>query len=140
MFLLGVFAPGLVELGLTAHAEGRTGVVRLLGRIGRWQVGGCWYAIALGYMAGTKLLAALTHRIVVGAWPMFGDTPLPQMAGAILVSTWTQAGEDVGWRGYALPRLATHLGLGGASVLLGVIWAFWHLPLFFLQGRDGGGQ
>lgn len=140
VFLLGVFAPGLVALALTAHAEGRPGVVRLLARIGRWQVGGRWYAIAIGYMAATKLLAALTHRIVVGAWPLFGDTPLPLMAGAILVSTWVQAGEEVGWRGYALPRLATHLGLGGASVLLGVIWAFWHLPLFFLQGSDGGGQ
>ena len=85
-----------LALALTAHAEGRTGVVRLLARIGRWQVGGRWYVIAIGYMAATKLLAALTHRIVVGAWPMFGDTPLPLMAGAILVSTWTQAGEEDG--------------------------------------------
>jgi membrane protease YdiL (CAAX protease family) len=140
VFLLGVFAPGLVALALTALTEGRTGVVRLLARIGKWEVGGRWYLIAIGYMAATKLLAALIHRIVVGAWPMFGDTPLLLMAGAILVSTWAQAGEEVGWRGYALPRLATHLGLGGASVVLGVIWALWHLPLFFMQGSGSDGQ
>jgi len=140
VFLLGVFAPALVALALTAYGEGRAGVVRLLARIGRWQVATRWYLFAVGYLAATKLLAALIHRVATGAWPTFGDTPWPLMLGAILVSTWVQAGEEVGWRGYALPRLAKHLGLGGASVLLGVIWALWHLPLFFLHGSGSDGQ
>lgn len=140
VFLLGVFAPALVALALTAYGEGRGGVVRLLARIGRWQVGARWYLFALGYMAVTKLLAAVIHRVATDAWPTFGNTPWLLMVGAILVSTWTQAGEELGWRGYALPRLANHLGLGGASVLLGVIWAFWHLPLFFLHGSGSDGQ
>ncbi len=140
VFLLGVFAPAFVALALTAYAEGRAGVVRLLARIGRWQVATRWYLFAVGYMAAVKLLAALIHRVATGTWPAFGDTPWPLMLGAILVSTWVQAGEEVGWRGYALPRLATHLGLGGASVLLGVIWALWHLPLFFLPGGGSEGQ
>ena len=140
VFLLGVFAPALVALALTAYSEGRTGVVRLLARIGRFHAGPHLYLFAIIYMAATKLLAAVIHRIAMGAWPTFGDTPLPLMLGAILVSTWGQAGEEVGWRGYALPRLAAHLGLGGASVLLGVIWALWHLPLFFLPGSGSEGQ
>ena len=140
VFLLGVLAPGFVALALTAYYEGRAGVARLLARIGRWQVAAHLYLFAIGYLAATKLLAALIHRVAVGAWPAFGDTALPLMLGGILVSTWTQAGEELGWRGYALPRLATHLGLGGASVLLGVVWALWHLPLFFLQGSGSDGQ
>lgn len=140
VFLLGVFAPALVALALTAYGEGRTGVAQLLARIGRWHAGAHLYLFAISYMAVTKLFAALIHRIAMGAWPSFGDTSLPLMLGAILVSTWIQTGEEVGWRGYALPHLATHLGLGGASVLLGVIWALWHLPLFFLQGSGSDGQ
>jgi uncharacterized protein len=119
VFLLGVFAPAFVALALTAYAEGRSGVVRLLARIGRWQVSGRLYLFAIGYMAATKLFAAVVHRIVTGIWPAFGDTPLPLMLCAILLWTWVQAGEEIGWRGYALPRLATHLGLGGAEVPLG---------------------
>lgn len=140
VFLLGVFAPAFVALALTAYSEGSDGVARLLRRIGKWELSAGWYVFAIGYMAATKLLAALIHRFVMGAWPTFGDTSVPLMLGAILLSTWTQAGEEIGWRGYALPRLAMHLGLGGASVCLGVLWALWHLPLFFLPGSGSDGQ
>jgi membrane protease YdiL (CAAX protease family) len=140
VFLLGVFAPAFVATALTALAEGRDGVVRLFARIGRWQVDARWYLFAIGYLAVIKLTAALILRAATGAWPTFGTTPWPVMFGAILLSTWTQAGEEVGWRGYALPRLARHLGLGPAGVVLGVLWALWHLPLFFMPGSDSAGQ
>lgn len=140
VFLLGVFAPALVALALTAHAEGRGGVTRLLARIGHWQVGVRWYVLAISYFAVIKLSAALVHRIVTGEWPPFGDTPLVIMMLGIAISTLTQAGEEVGWRGYALPRLAQYVGLGGASLGLGVVWAVWHLPLFVLPDSGSTGQ
>ena len=140
LFLLGVFAPGLVALALAARGAGRAGVAGLLAGIGRWRVGARWYVFAIGYFAAIKLAAALMHRVATGTWPRFGETPWALMIGAILVSTWVQAGEEVGWRGYALPRLAGRLGLGGASVLIGGVWALWHLPLFFLPGTGSTGQ
>jgi len=103
-------------------------------------VGVRWYVFAVGYMATVKLAVALLHRVVTGAWPRFGEEPLYIMAAAIVISTWAQAGEEIGWRGYALPRLASRLGLAPASLLLGVIWAPWHLPLFFMPGTNTFGQ
>ena len=136
VFLLGVFAPAIVAIALTARAEGRAGVAKLLSGTARWRVAGRYYVFAVFYMTAVKLLAASIHRITTGAWPGFGDEPWFLMLGALLVSTWVQAGEEVGWRGYALPRLAGRLGWGGAGIALGVLWALWHLPLFYI---DGGG-
>jgi membrane protease YdiL (CAAX protease family) len=140
VFLVGVFAPALVALALTAQAEGRAGVTRLIARIGQWQVSARWYALALGYFAALKLAAALIHRIATGVWPPFGNTPVAIMLLGIAVSTWVQAGEEIGWRGYALPRLAQYVGLGGASLVVGLVWAVWHLPLFVLPDSGSSGQ
>ena len=143
LLYLGVFAPAFVALALTARSEGRTGVVALLRRLVEWRVAGRWYLFALGYMIVIKLGVAVVHRLATGAWPRFTDDPLQYLflgvAGSV-VTFWGQMGEEIGWRGYALPRLAERIGLRGGSVLLGVVWAVWHLPLFFLPATTTTGQ
>ena len=142
LFLLGVFAPGIVAIGLTALAGGRAAVAALLRRLVDWEVALRWYLFAAGYMLAIKLTAAVVHRAAFGTWPAFGQEPLLLMIAATFASTITggQAGDELGWRGYALPRLTDRLGLGPASVLLGVIWALWHLPLFLAPVGDTFGQ
>jgi hypothetical protein len=140
LFLVGTIAPSLVALALTARRDGRAGTLALLRRIVQWEVGARWYVFALGYMAVIKLGVAVVHRLATGAWPAFGQTPFFIMAIAIVFSTPVQAGEEIGWRGYALPRLAKIFGLPLASIVLGVVWACWHLPFFFIPGSDNAGQ
>ncbi len=140
LVLLGTFAPSLVALWLTARTEGDSGVRALLGGVLKWQVPARWYLFALAYIPAIKLTAALIHRLATGAWPRFGDDPWYFILGAIAVSTPFQAGEEIGWRGYALPRLAARFGLARASILLGLIWGFWHLPQFFIPEADTYGQ
>ena len=140
VFGIGVFAPSLVALGLSARAEREAGARALLGRVLDWDVGARWYLFAAGYMASIKLLVALTHRLVTGVWPRFGSEAWYLILAAIPLATPTQAGEEIGWRGYALPRLAERMGLRWAGVLLGAVWASWHLPLFFFPGVDTTGQ
>jgi uncharacterized protein len=140
VFLLGTVAPSLVALALTERADGRAATRALLDRVFLWEVSPRWYVFAVGYMPAIKLSAALVHRVVTGGWPRFGDEAWYIMAAAIVFSTWVQAGEEIGWRGYALPRLSARVGLAPASVILGVIWASWHLPLFLYPAADTFGQ
>ena len=133
MFLLGVFAPGFTALALTARYEGRSAAKALLSRILKWDVGARWYVFAIGYIPAIKLAVALVVRVATGEWPAFGHEPFYVMLAAMMISTLVQAGEEVGWRGYALPRLSTRFGLAAASIILGIAWAAWHLPLFFFH-------
>jgi membrane protease YdiL (CAAX protease family) len=109
----------------------------LLGRLFQWQAGLRWYLFAAGYVAAVKLIVAIVHRASTGEWPRFGENLL-LMPFAVLFSAMLlgQSGEEVGWRGFALPRLAERFGLARSSLILGVIWAFWHLPLFFVADAD----
>jgi len=138
--LFGTFAPSIVALGLTARSEGADGIQSLLERLFKWRVGVRWYVFAVGYLVTIKIGVALVYRIAIGVWPRFGVEPWYILAIATVLSTPVQAGEEIGWRGYALPRLAARLGLARASLLLGIIWAIWHLPLFFVPGIDNYGQ
>jgi membrane protease YdiL (CAAX protease family) len=142
ILFLGIFAPSIVALSLTARGEGTLGVLALLRKLVQADVGARWYLFAAGYMASVKLTVALLHRVLVGAWPRFGGEAWYVMLAATIGSTIIggQSGEEIGWRGFALPRLASRFGYGAGSILLGVIWALWHLPLFFVREADTYGQ
>ena len=138
--LLGTIAPSLVALWLTS----RTGVPgqteKLLGKVVKWDVNIKWYFFAASFMLVVKLSVAALYKLITGAWPVFGQETLLIMLVAILISTWVQAGEEIGWRGFALPRMSAKFGLPVSTLLLGVIWAVWHLPLFFVKGSSTFGQ
>jgi membrane protease YdiL (CAAX protease family) len=125
---------------MTASAEGRPGISSLLGRVLQWQVNARWYLFAILYLPAIKLSVALAYRAVTGFWPRFGTEPWYLMVLAIVISTPVQSGEEIGWRGFALPRLAERFGFARAGLLLGVIWSTWHLPIFFIPGADKYGQ
>lgn len=142
LLYLGIFAPAFVAIGLTYWESGSEGVAALLRPLFRWNVAARWYVFALGYMAVVKMTVALLHRSLTGAWPLFGSEPWYVIVAATFASTLIggQSGEEIGWRGFALPRLATRFGYGVASLILGALWALWHLPLFFVPGADTEGQ
>ena len=142
LLILGAFAPSSVAVYLTWRAEGNAGMGTLLSGLGDWRHSIRWYLFALSFMAAIKIAVALILRVTTGAWPAFGSgygisIILTAVVAAIFGGP---LGEEIGWRGYALPRLGERFGRAKASVMLGVIWALWHLPVFFIAGMDQSGQ
>jgi len=141
IFLLGVFMPAFVAISLTARAGGTVALQTLFERVLQWRVGVQWYIFAVGYVLAIRLAAALVQRLFTGTWPQFAHVDWVVLAAAVVISLPVQAGEEIGWRGYALPRLGARIGYAGGSVLLGMMWAVWHLPTFFmLPGNSNYGQ
>jgi membrane protease YdiL (CAAX protease family) len=125
------FGPLLAAIIAAALTGGRRELRRLVTQLGRWPSTPYWYLIALLVpVLITGLAAGLT--VALGGAP--AGPPSRPDAGAVLatfVSTVVIVGlfEEVGWRGYALPRLQQKMTGLRAALLLGVIWGLWHLPL-----------
>src|SRR5262245_12705423 len=140
IYLTGVFAPSIVAVFLSWREKGKAGVVVLLKKIFKAPADVRLYLFAVGYLITIKLVAAVIFRITFAHWPLFGQESLFIILIAAIFSTPIQAGEEIGWRGFALPRLANRFGLATASLILGIIWAAWHLPFFFIHNTDKFGQ
>jgi membrane protease YdiL (CAAX protease family) len=131
---LAVFGPMVAAIVVTAQEDGRAGLRSLLGRVVRWRVAPIWYAVAiLGPPALT--LGAIGLHVILGGPPpspglMIGAFPTLVIYVAYMTLT-VALGEEVGWRGYALPALQARYSALVASLILGVLWALWHLPVFF---------
>jgi membrane protease YdiL (CAAX protease family) len=132
---IGGLMPILAALLAAGYETGRAGVRVLFGQLAykrlvrAWR----WCVVALLGMAGIVLLALLLNRALGGAWPTAISAAtwqtLPLLAVVYLIIALI---EEVGWRGYALPRLQDRYGALIASLLLGLIWGVWHLPQWFI--------
>jgi uncharacterized protein len=115
---------------MAALTGGRSAVKQLLSRVVLWRVGVRWYVIALGLPTVLALAAAGLYYVV-------GGSTLVQM-GAVSVLDFVVfvlvVGEELGWRGYALPLLLEKRSAVVASLILGVVWGLWHLPTFLVPG------
>lgn len=137
---LGGFGPMSAALIVTGMTRGRSGIRELLGGLFKWRVGWGWILFSVFSPVVLFALAALSTRSASGEWPslhLLGEVdylPYLGVAGALVLwlLTWG-LGEEVGWRGFALPRLQRGRSALTATVILGIFHAFWHLPAFFYK-------
>ena len=133
--LLMGYGPAFAALIVTAATEGKGSVLALLRRLLVWRVGLQWYALAIfGLAIPTAITLGLYTLLggeVVGP-PLSLGLILQQLVLFLLLALFN--GEELGWRGYALPRLQANRSALAASLILGVPWTLFHLPYFFTQG------
>jgi membrane protease YdiL (CAAX protease family) len=140
IFVLKSFGPFLAAYLMTAVTEGKEGVLRLRRSIKQVRAGWRWYLFIL---LGIPALMLLGISALPGALASFQGFP-PHFLVAYLVNFILiffgggALGEEPGWRGFALPRLLPCIGALRGTVLLGVLWTFWHLPDLLTDAQKGG--
>ncbi len=124
LLLLGNSMPSLLGILLTALFSGKSGLGALFRRLGRVRVPLIWYAVVL-------LLLPVLWLVAVGVPTLLGLATITFAGSGFIVVAGFVTGleEELGWRGFALPRLQASLPAFAASLLLGVLWGLWHLPL-----------
>ena len=125
-----LFGPALAAVIVSALTDGKPGLRDLLGRLVRWRVGARWYAVALGLPVVLALTAAGLHLLLGAQTSLdFGGLSILNFAVFALIF-----GEELGWRGYALPKMLAERSALAASLGVGALWGAWHLPTFFVPG------
>lgn len=130
MGLTMLAGPSVASIGLTGILDGRAGLRRLLTRLTRWRVGARWYAVAL--LTAPLLFTAVSLALSLIS-PEFlpiiftsGDKAallLSGIAAAIAVGIL----EELGWTGFAVPRLRLRYGVLTTGLAVGVPWGAWHV-------------
>jgi membrane protease YdiL (CAAX protease family) len=131
------WGPAVAALLAAAITGGRAAVRELGARLVRWRVGWPWYAVVLIGPAAFSFAVAGAYAALGGSWiapRAFGGNLLGLVPLFLVLALTDGLGEEAGWRGYALPRLLARHGALAASLALGLIWALWHLPLFWTEG------
>jgi uncharacterized protein len=132
--------PFLGALAVLSVMSGRQGVKALFRSMVKWRVPVRWWALAI---LGPILLSALATMLNIalgapvptseelGTWTNVAPTALAILLIPVIGGAW----EEPGWRGFALPRLLAERSPFVASLILGVLWAIWHLPVYLVDDQ-----
>ncbi len=137
LLLLPAIGPALAAILVTTARDGKAGINHLLKPLLQWRVGAIWLMIAVTAPA----LLLLAGKIVTQALGLAtttesqGNNVIGMAIATLVMSLFSNTWEEVGWRGFALPRLQKHQNALMATLTVGVLWGLWHLPLFFWAGN-----
>ena len=131
LYILANIMPSLIGILLTALFLGKSGLGALFRRLGQVRNPLIWYAVVL-LLPPVLWLVALGVPTLLGLATIAFAFPVSMVSGSIFVAG---LGEELGWRGFALPRLQARQQALPASLLLGVLWGLWHLPLAIALGQ-----
>lgn len=136
IYMAMLLGPSVAGILMIAVVDGRAGFRDLLSRLLRWRVGARWYGVALltaplaaalVLVVLTSISSAFTPEIVLS-----NDKPALLMSG-IIAGLMVAIFEELGWTGFAVPRLRLRHGVFTTGLILGLIWGLWHFPPFWAR-------
>jgi membrane protease YdiL (CAAX protease family) len=133
VYLATLLGPSLAGILLTGLVDGRAGFRELLSRLLRCRVGARWYAVAL---LTAPLLITATLFVLSLTSPVFlpvivtTDDKVSLLLTGIVMGLVVGFFEELGWTGFAVPRLRLRYGVLTAGLIVGLLWGAWHFPLF----------
>lgn len=131
--ILVVFGPALAAIIITYITSGKSSVIKLLSTL-RPQTKHIiwWFALPFAGILLTIIAFVLSgFTFAQMGWQMIKVSPLLLIAHFACALLFIGFGEELGWRGYLLPKLAKNRSIKRATFLLFIIWSLWHLPIFF---------
>jgi len=139
LLILGMLlGPSIAGLLLTGLVHGRLGFRELLSRLRHWRVAAGWYMIAIltapGLVAAALLLLSRLSPAYIPGIVTSSDKGALLISGlvaGILVGIF----EELGWTGFAIPRLRLRHGVLATGLIVGLVWGLWHMPLFLASAR-----
>jgi membrane protease YdiL (CAAX protease family) len=132
--LVGPSAAGLL---LTGFVHGRAGFRELLSRLFRWRVGARWYAAAL---LPAPILAAVVLFALSLSSPLFMTDNMAAVLLSGIAAGFSTIFEELGWTGFAVPRLRMSYGIVTTGLIVGVLWGVWHLLVNLWVGGTYSGE
>ena len=128
------------SVSMTWLTHGKDGVVRLLKRYLQGRISWKWYLVAFLLEPVCTVLGVYINAALTGVAPDFSHVMAREIFGEsarlwlfvlpFFLIDFIANGEEIGWRGYVLPRLQSKYNALTSTLILGAIWGFWHLPKF----------
>ena len=141
LYMATLLGPSVAGILMTALLDGKPGFRSLFARLGKWQVGIRWFAIAL---LTAPVIITITLFLLSRLSPTYMPAIFTASESGGLLLTGIVMGlvvgffEELGWTGFAIPRLRKKHGLLATGTILGLLWGLWHLPLFTPSLKSSG--
>jgi membrane protease YdiL (CAAX protease family) len=135
LYMLGGLGPTFAAYIAVLATPAQSPLGEFHSRLFRWRVAGWWYVLALLLPVALALASVGVAILVEPDFPRgLSVRPWYMLVPLFIVMVAGGGLEELGWRGVAQPEMERNLRRPAAAVLVGLIWALWHLPLFVLPG------
>lgn len=134
LLLVADLGPTLGALVALLLFDGPRGARKWIGQLARWRIAWYWYAVAL---AGPTAISLVGVGAYVALGGVMGSSWIVLQPGRIALTAVGGWAEELGWRGFAQPKLQGRLGAVAAAVVVGVMWNVWHQWQLVAPGGAG---